>query len=93
MVRSLFLPTNGVMHIPDHGTNVVRMNCYLNHSTAPNMRTRDGYVFTALRKIMAGEELTVDYRTYGADALLPAMVNETDSIELPNHNNTRTSSS
>jgi hypothetical protein len=46
--------------------NVIRLNCYLNHSTKPNMRTRDGYDFITLRKIMVGEELTVDYRTYGA---------------------------
>ncbi len=32
----------------------------LNHSTKPNMRTRDGYNFIALRKIMVGEEPTVD---------------------------------
>ena len=30
------------------------------------MRTRDGYDFITKRKIMVGEELTVDYRTYGA---------------------------
>jgi hypothetical protein len=69
-IRSLFIPTNGVMHVPNHGTNVVHLNCYINHSTTPNMRTKDGHVFTALRKIAAGEELTVDYRTYGAGALV-----------------------
>jgi hypothetical protein len=69
-IRALFIPTNGVMHVPNHGMNVVHLNCYLNHSTEPNMRTKDGYVFTALRKIKVGEELTVDYRTYGADVTL-----------------------
>jgi SET domain-containing protein len=69
-IKALFIPTNGVMHVPNHGTNVIRLNSYLNHSTAPNMRTRDGYVFRTLRKILVGEELTVDYRTYGADTLV-----------------------
>ncbi len=41
-------------------------------STAPNLRTRDGFTFIALRKICEGEELTADYRTYGANDLLGA---------------------
>jgi hypothetical protein len=52
------------------GMNVIRLNCYLNHSTKPNVRTRDGYDFITRRKIMIGEELTVDYRTYGAAKLI-----------------------
>ena len=44
--------------------------CYLNHSTKPKVRTRDGYDFITRRKIMIGEELTVDYRTYGAAKLI-----------------------
>jgi SET domain-containing protein len=67
LIRALFVPTDGKTHVPNHGMNVVRLNCYLNHSTMPNMRTRDGYNFITVRKIMTGEELTVDYRTYGAD--------------------------
>ena len=55
------------MYVPDHGTNVIRLNCYLNHSTKHNMCTRDGYDFITTRKIMDGEELTVDYRAYGAE--------------------------
>ena len=69
-IRTLFLPTAGVMHIPTYGLNVVRLNSYLNHSVDPNMRTRDGYDFVAVKKIMVGEELTVDYRTYGAEHLI-----------------------
>jgi hypothetical protein len=37
------------------------------------MRTHDGYVFTTLRRILVGEELTVDYRTYGADVLVETL--------------------
>lgn len=71
LIRALFIPTNGTMYIPNHGMNFIRLNCYLNHSMKPNMRTRDGYNFMATRKIMVGEELTVDYRTYGAEKPVP----------------------
>jgi hypothetical protein len=67
LIRALFVPTAGKMYVPNHGMNVIRLNCYLNHSAKPNMRTRDGYDFITLRKIVVGEELTVDYRTYGAE--------------------------
>src|SRR5215467_11642589 len=70
MIRALFVPTDGEIWLPNCGTNVVYLNSCLNHSTAPNLRTTDGFNFITLRKIRAGEELTVDYRTYGADELL-----------------------
>jgi hypothetical protein len=69
-IRALFIPSDGVMHIPNYGLNIIRLNGYLNHSTKPNMRTKDGYNFVAARRILAGEELTVDYRTYGAQHLI-----------------------
>jgi hypothetical protein len=69
-IRALFIPTEGVMHVPNYGLNVIRLNSYLNHSETPNMRTRNGYDFVATTKILVGEELTVDYRTYGADGLV-----------------------
>jgi hypothetical protein len=69
-IRALFVPTGGVMHIPNYGLNIIHLNSYLNHSVKPNMRTRNGYDFVAMRRILAGEELTVDYRTYGADGLV-----------------------
>ena len=72
MISALFVPTDGEMWLPTCGTNVVYLNSYLNHSTAPNLRTRDGFTFIALRKISEGEELTADYHTYGADDLLGA---------------------
>ena len=70
LIRTLFLPTDETMHIPNHGLNVIRLNSYLNHYIKPNMRTRDGYDFDAIRRILVGEELTVDYRTYGAEDLI-----------------------
>jgi hypothetical protein len=72
MISALFVPTDGEMWLPTCGTNVVYLNSYLNHSTSPNLRTRDGFTFIALRKISEGEELTADYRTYGANDLLAA---------------------
>jgi len=37
---------------------------YLNNSESPNVAADEDYRFYALRDIKAGEELTVDYRTY-----------------------------
>jgi SET domain-containing protein len=71
LIQELFIPTNGIMRIPNYGLNVIHLNGYLNHSIKPNMRTSDGYDFVTLRKISVGEELTVDYRTFGAEELVP----------------------
>jgi len=72
LIRSLFLPTDGQLVVPTSGTNLIELKCYLNHSPRPNMRSRDGATFTTLRQIGTGEELTVDYRSYGAKSILPA---------------------
>jgi hypothetical protein len=72
MISVLFIPTDGEMWLPNCGTNLVYLNAYLNHSTSPNLRTSDGFNFIALRKINEGEELTVDYGTYGAHELIAA---------------------
>ena len=45
MISALFVPTDGEMWLPTCGTNVVYLNSYLNHSTAPNLRTKDGFTF------------------------------------------------
>jgi hypothetical protein len=74
LLRALFVPSEGKMYVPTCGTNVIYLNAYLNHSTRPNMRTKDGYTFTTRRMIRTGEELTADYRTYGAEAVLKAPV-------------------
>jgi SET domain len=71
LLNTLFVPdTDGLFRIPSLGANLVDVGSYLNHSERPNMRTADGNRFFARRKIKAGEELTVDYRTYGAQHLL-----------------------
>lgn len=69
-IRALFVPTDGAMYVPTCGTNLVYLIAYLNHSDMPNLRTRDGFNFFTRRKICEGEELTVDYHTYGASELL-----------------------
>jgi hypothetical protein len=71
LIREFFIPTDGAMHIPNYGLNVIHLNGYLNHSITPNMRTRNGYDSVTLRQILVGEELTVDYRTFGAKDLIP----------------------
>lgn len=57
---------DGVRYLPSVGFNNLTIDFYLNHSKAPNTKVDDsgeGYMFTALRPIKAGEELTYDYRT------------------------------
>jgi SET domain-containing protein len=46
---------------------------YMNHSDRPNVVSDRGINFVAARPIRAGEELTVDYRTFSdhADAFIP----------------------
>ena len=93
LIRSLFLPSEGKLIIPTCGTNLVNLACYLNHSPQPNIHTRDGCAFIALRKIRSGEELTVDYRTYSAEGVLPANVmrpaEDRTHNSLPKHGRTR----
>lgn len=55
---------DGVFDVPPCSLNEIGVSFYLNHSKTPNMEERDGYFF-ALRDIAEGEELTVDYGTYG----------------------------
>ena len=71
LLASIFLPDDaGAFRIPVLGPNLVDIGAYLNHSDKPNMRTDDGHRFVTKRKIRAGEELTVNYRSYGAEGLL-----------------------
>jgi SET domain-containing protein len=48
--------------VPDYGFKVMDLVNYLNHSSSPNVVSRnDGEYFEALRDIEKGEELFVDY--------------------------------
>ncbi len=66
LIRALFVPTAGKQYVPTCGLNVIYLDTYINHSPHPNLRTKDGVRFVTTRVIHEGEELTVDYRTYGA---------------------------
>jgi uncharacterized protein len=71
LLASLFVPdADGAFRIPILGANLVDIGAYLNHSDRPNMRTADGHRFVTRRRIRSGEEMTVDYATYGAADLL-----------------------
>jgi hypothetical protein len=71
LLASLFIPDeDGRYSVPALGPNMVDIGAYLNHSSRPNMRTRDGYTFITKSRIAAGEELTVDYHSFGAGFLL-----------------------
>jgi SET domain-containing protein len=47
-------------------TNIIYLDTYINHSPHANLRTKDGVRFITTRRVQEGEELTVDYNTYGA---------------------------
>jgi SET domain-containing protein len=51
-------------------SNPLTVAWYLNHSKTPNVGCDKDYIFSALRDIKEGEELTADYHTYNefADA-------------------------
>jgi hypothetical protein len=67
LIRALFVPTiEGILYIPTCGLNVIYLDSYINHSSRPNLQTKDGVRFVTSRRIREGEELTVDYRTYDA---------------------------
>ncbi len=70
IIKNLFVPTGDRVLVPVTGTNLISIGSYLNHSESPNMETEDGNGFYASRRIATGEELTVDYRTFGAEGLL-----------------------
>ena len=55
---------DGVYYCPPFSLNEISIAWYLNHSKNPNMQEKDGDFF-AMRDIAEGEELTVDYGTYG----------------------------
>ena len=54
----------GVFWCPGYSLNEIGIAWYLNHADTPNMEERDGD-FYSIRDIAEGEELTVNYATYG----------------------------
>ena len=64
LVKDMCPEEDGQYWIPPFSLNEIGVSYYLNHSKTPNMVEVDGEFETA-RDIKAGEELTVDYGTYG----------------------------
>jgi SET domain-containing protein len=64
LVADMCPENQGTYEFPVSGLNAIGVSWYINHSETPNMGEHAGYFFT-LRDIKEGEELTVDYRTYG----------------------------
>lgn len=64
LVKDMCPEHDGVYDVPPFSLNEIGVSYYLNHSKTPNMGERDGD-FITLTEICSGEELTVDYGTYG----------------------------
>lgn len=64
LVKDMCPEEDGKYLTPPFSLNEIGISYYLNHSKTPNMIEVDGNFETA-RDIKAGEELTVDYGTYG----------------------------
>lgn len=57
---------DGAYHVPDFGLNGIDIAWFMNHSDNPNVMFagQDFEETLTMRQIMAGEELSVDYRMY-----------------------------
>jgi len=65
LVRDFCALQDGIYFVPDYGIDAIDKSYFLNHSTKPNMTTRDsGEVFVTSRAIKKGEELTANYEQY-----------------------------
>lgn len=64
LVKDMCPENDGVFDVPPFSLNEIGLSFYLNHSKDANMEENDGYFFSK-REIKSGEELTVDYGTYG----------------------------
>jgi SET domain-containing protein len=64
LVRTYCLWDNNTYFLPPNGFRILDMVMYLNHAETPNLRVvNGGDDFITTRRVQAGEELTVDYRT------------------------------
>jgi len=53
---------NGDFHVYEEGFNGLHLRWFVNHSESPNLTSNDyAIIFTTLREIKAGEELSYDY--------------------------------
>lgn len=71
MVADFFTYEGSKVWIPEHGLNGMNISFFANTSDKPNLRPRKDKngindLYT-IRRIKAGEELTVDYRDYEVD--------------------------
>ena len=65
MIKDFYGSDNGFYYIPSHGLDGNDVSFYINHSSKPNVFTKDdGLTFFTTRKIKKGEELFADYNTY-----------------------------
>ncbi len=64
MVRDYCVNIEGLWYIPENGLNSLDLSFFINHSSTPNVGTKDGEVFVTLTEIKSGQELFVDYDTY-----------------------------
>lgn len=66
LVKDMCVEDKGDYYLPMNGLNSIGIAWFLNHSTTPNMEAvGEGIDFIANRDIAVGEELTVNYGTYG----------------------------
>jgi hypothetical protein len=65
LVYDFFSVQGGKIWVPENGLNGMDMSFYLNTSGKPNIKTvGDGSDFLTIRPVKAGEELTVDYKSF-----------------------------
>ncbi len=65
MVRDFCALQDGVYFVPNFGIDAIDKSYFLNHSSKPNMVTKDdGEEFVTARRIKKGEELVADYGQY-----------------------------
>jgi len=64
-IKDLCVFSEGVYWVPKLGLHTLDIAQFLNHSETPNLTSdKDGEIFVTNRPIKAGEEITVDYRTF-----------------------------
>ncbi len=64
MVKDFCAIEKGKLYLPDISLNEMDIGFFINYSRKPNVSSRNGEDFFALRDIKKGEELTVDYSSY-----------------------------